>query len=151
MPRFARRTAALALFATVAATVAATMSLPALAQAFDASRPNKVVFQVSENDPKTWNLALNNAKNVQQAMGADQSAIEIVVYGPGIGMLKMDSPVAERIAEAVGKGVSVVACENTMKGQKLTKADMLQTIGYVPAGVVEIMTRQKEGFAYVRP
>ena len=147
MPLTPRRIAAGILLATVLATPFTS----ALAQSFDANRPNKVVFQVSENDPKTWNLALNNAKNVQQAMGADQTAIEIVVYGPGIGMLKMDSPVAERIAEATGKGVAVVACENTMKGQKLTKADMLQTIGYVPAGVVEIMTRQKEGFAYVRP
>lgn len=147
MTRFARRHAVAALFA---AALAASLS-PAQAQSFDANRPHKVVFQVSENDTKTWNLALNNAKNVQQALGADQTAVEIVVYGPGIGMLKMDSPVAERIAEATGKGVAVVACENTMKGQKLTRADMLQTIGYVPAGVVELMTRQKEGFAYVRP
>lgn len=140
--------------ATTAALLATALAAPlsaALAQSFDASRPHKVVFQVSENDPKTWNLALNNAKNVQQALGADQTAVEIVVYGPGIGMLKMDSPVAERIAEATGKGVAVVACENTMKAQKLSRADMLQTVGYVPAGVVELMTRQKEGFAYVRP
>ncbi|MDP1704164.1 MAG: hypothetical protein Q8L42_05585, partial [Sulfurimicrobium sp.] len=30
----------------------------------------KVIFQVSAGDPKTWNLALNNAKNVQQELGA---------------------------------------------------------------------------------
>ena len=147
MTRHLRRTAALAFIATALAAPLTT----SLAQSFDASRPNKVVFQVSENDPKTWNLALNNAKNVQQALGSDQTAVEIVVYGPGIGMLKMDSPVAERIAEATGRGVAVVACENTMKAQKLSRADMLQTVGYVPAGVVELMTRQKEGFAYVRP
>jgi intracellular sulfur oxidation DsrE/DsrF family protein len=142
-----RRTTAAALFALLLAAPLA----PAWAQAFDASRPHKVVFQVSESDPKTWNLALNNARNVQQALGAEQTAVEIVVYGPGIGMLKMDTPVGERIAEAMGKGVAVVACENTMKGQKLTRADMLPSIGYVPAGVVELMSRQKEGFAYVRP
>lgn len=133
------------------AAVLATPLAPARAQAVDATRPHKVVIQVSENDPKTWNLALNNAKNVQQALGADQTAVEIVAYGPGIGMLKMDSPVAQRIAEATGKGVAVVACENTMHAQKLGKADMLAGIGYAPSGVVELMTRQKEGFAYVRP
>ena len=26
---------------------------------------HKVVFQVSDNDPAKWNLALNNARNVQ--------------------------------------------------------------------------------------
>ena len=30
---------------------------------------DQVVFQVSSNDAKTWNLALNNAKNVQSAKG----------------------------------------------------------------------------------
>ena len=45
----------------------------------------------------------------------------------------------------------LVACENTMKGQKLTQPDMLKGIGYVPAGVVEIMQKQQQGWAYLRP
>jgi hypothetical protein len=44
-----------------------------------------------------------------------------------------------------------MACENTMKAQKLARADMLTGIGYVGAGVVEIMRRQQEGWAYLRP
>jgi uncharacterized protein len=44
-----------------------------------------------------------------------------------------------------------VACENTMTALKLTPADMNPAISYVPAGVVEIMKRQSEGWAYVRP
>jgi intracellular sulfur oxidation DsrE/DsrF family protein len=44
-----------------------------------------------------------------------------------------------------------VACENTMKAQKLVYADMLPKIGYVPAGVVELMKKQREGYAYIRP
>ena len=50
-----------------------------------------------------------------------------------------------------GHGVKVSACENTMRGQKLAKADMLDGIGYVPAGVVEIMQKQQQGWAYLRP
>lgn len=111
----------------------------------------KIVFQVSEANPKTWNLALNNAKNVQQELGAKNVDVEIVVYGPGIGMLKFDSAVANRIDEAVEAGVKVVACENTMKAQKLSKDDMLASVGFVPAGVVELMKKQKEGYAYIRP
>lgn len=116
-----------------------------------AQQPNRVVLQVSDNDPAKWTLALNNARNLQQDLGADKVQIEIVAYGPGIGMLKMDSPVANRIHEALGAKVAVQACENTMRGQKLTKPDMLDGIGYVPAGVVQIMKRQQEGWAYIRP
>lgn len=111
----------------------------------------KVVFQVSDNDPGKWNLALNNAKNVQDASGgADKVDVEIVVYGPGIGMLKSDSTAASRVNTAVKTGVQIVACENTMEAMKLTRADMNASIGYVPGGVIEIMKRQKEGWAYVR-
>jgi intracellular sulfur oxidation DsrE/DsrF family protein len=46
---------------------------------------------------------------------------------------------------------TVVACENTMRAQKLVYADMLPKIGYVPAGVVELMKKQQEGYAYIRP
>ena len=45
----------------------------------------------------------------------------------------------------------VVACENTMRAQKITKDDMLPAISYVPAGVTEIMKKQGEGWAYLRP
>lgn len=111
----------------------------------------KLVVQVSTGDPKDWNLTLNNVKNVKQELGAQNVDIEIVAYGPGIGMLKIDSPVANRIDEAKHSGVRFVACENTMKAQKLTQDDMLPSLGYVPAGVIELMKKQKAGYAYIRP
>jgi uncharacterized protein len=121
----------------------------AMAQA-NAQR-SRVVIQVSDADPGKWNLALNNAKNIQTDLGAANVDVEVVAYGPGIGMLKMDSPVAGRIDEASTAGVKVVACENTMKAQKLARTDMLNGIGYVPAGVVELMSKQQQGWAYIRP
>ncbi|MEO8137023.1 MAG: DsrE family protein [Betaproteobacteria bacterium] len=116
-----------------------------------ASTRNKLVIQVSDADPKKWGLALNNAKNVQQDLGRDHVEIEIVAYGPGLAMLKLDSEVGGRVTEAIGEGVTVVACENTMTNQKISKDDMLPKIGYVKAGVVEIMQKQQQGYAYLRP
>jgi intracellular sulfur oxidation DsrE/DsrF family protein len=115
------------------------------------SDKEKVVFQVSDGDPKKWSLALNNMKNVQEALGKDKVEIELVVYGPGIDMLKAESLAGNRINDAVADGVKVVACEVTMKAQKLTKDDMLKSIGYVPGGVIELMKRQRQGYAYIRP
>ena len=133
-------------------TVAALVSVAALPTAAAAQTPeSRVVIQVSDADPGKWNLALNNAKNLQTDLGAKNVNIEIVAYGPGIGMLKADSVVGNRIGEALGAGVKVIACENTMRGQKLEKPDMLNGIGYVPAGVVTLMQRQQQGWAYIRP
>lgn len=136
-------------FVTAATLVAVALAVPALhAQTLPA---NKVVMQVSDNDPAKWNLALNNAKNVQTDLGAQNVAIEIVAYGPGINMLKADSVAGNRIAEAMAAGVKVVACENTMTNNKIAKNDMLAGIGYVKAGVVELMQKQQAGWAYLRP
>jgi len=107
---------------------------PALAQ-----EKQRVVFQVSDNDPAKWNLALNNARNVQQELGKQNVQVEIVAYGPGLAMLKGDSPVASRLAGAMDDNVGLLACENTMTNTKATKADMYGGIAYVPAGVTHIM------------
>ena len=139
----------------IAAVLVALVSTAALAQsqaqpAAPAGKA-KVVFQVSDNDPAKWALALNNIRNVQLDLGEDAVEVELVAYGPGLAMLKGGSPMAERVTKALGTGVKVVACENTMKAQKLVYADMLSDIGYVPAGVVELMQKQQQGWAYIRP
>ncbi len=110
-----------------------------------------VTIQVSDDSQKTWNQALNVAKNMQSAYGKDKVDIEVVVFGMGAGMLKLESPLGNRIDEALDSGVKVLMCENTMKGQKLTKDDMQPKIGFVPSGAVEIVERQKQGWGTLRP
>ena len=142
---------------TLASLAATTLSAPFLIAAnAQSKRPARkkrhgLVIQISDNDPAKWNLALNNAKNVQDDLGAANVDIEIVAYGPGINMLKLESASGSRVAEAMKANIKVVACENTMRGQKLSKDDMLGGISYVNAGVTEIMKKQGEGWAYVRP
>ena len=111
----------------------------------------KLVLQVSDADPAKWNLALNNAQNVQQELGKGKVDVEIVAYGPGLGMLKQESKVAGRLAQALDNNVGLMACEITMRNTKVTRDDMYSGISYVDAGVVHIMKRQREGWAYVRP
>ena len=135
--------------ATVLA-LSVTFAMGAVAQTAAPAKA-KVVIQVSDGDAAKWNMALNNAKNVQDELGASKVDIEIVAYGPGIGMLKADATTSNRITEATKAGVQVVACENTMTVQKIIKADMNPVIGYVRAGVVQLMNRQREGWAYIRP
>lgn len=136
-----------------AAILATPVFIAAYAQGAGANgqKRYKLVIQVSDNDPAKWNLALNNAKNVQDDVGAANVDIAIVAYGPGIGMLKLESPTGARVTDAMKANVRVVACENTMRAQKLGKDDMLPAISYVPAGVTEIMKKQGDGWAYLRP
>ena len=54
-------------------------------------------------------------------------------------------------AGALDASVRLIACQNTMQNNKLTREDMYSGIAYVQAGVTHIMKRQREGWAYIRP
>ena len=137
---------------TLALLAAASLApLHASAQSAAAPTPYRVVVQVSDADPARWNLALNNVKNLQDDLGAGNVTIEIVAYGPGIGMLKFEAATSARVSDALKAGVTVLACENTMRSQTLARADMHPGVSYVPAGVVAIIKRQRDGWAYLRP
>ena len=136
-------------FAGTAVALAACLPQLALAQAQPAQ--NRALFQVTDNDPARWIMILNNIQNLRDGVGSEIVEIELVAYGPGVAMLKADSSVRDRIDAALKTGVSVNACQNTMRGMKLVPADMLPAIGYVPSGVVEVMRKQQKGWAYIRP
>lgn len=138
--------------AIIAFVIAAgTLLAPLAVQAQQKNEHYKVVLQVSDNDPAKWNLALNNANNILHDLGKGNVDIEIVAYGPGLGMLKAESKVAPRLAQALDNSIGLMACENTMHNTKTTRDQMYSGISYVDAGVVHIMKRQREGWAYVRP
>jgi len=131
--------------------VAATAAFSPQSVAQQASGRHKLVLQVSDGDAAKWNLALNNAENVQQALGKDKVDVEIVAYGPGLDMLTAESKVAARLNGAMDNNVALLACGTTMKKAKLTAADLAGGVKVVPAGVIHIMQRQSEGWSYVRP
>ena len=115
------------------------------------ANPKGVVIQVSDNDPAKWQLALINAQNVRKAFGNAKVGIEIVAYGPGLKMLRSDSSVASELPAVAKSGVKLLACGYTMSMMHTTHAELSHLVEVVPMGIVEIMQRQKEGYAYVRP
>lgn len=140
------------LFASVAALgPVACAEAPARTAAAAPSDHYRIVFQVSDADPAKWNLALNNARNVQAELGMDNVDVEIVAYGPGLAMLKADSKVAPRLSSAMAQGVTLLACENTMHNTHVERSQIQGGVKFVDAGVVHIMKREREGWSYVRP
>ena len=114
----------------------------------------RVILQVSDGDPKTWNQALNVVGNMKAnyAKRGTASEIQIVAFGQGIQMLKDDAVVANRVREAIkGGGAQMVACENSMGRFKLTKDMMMDGITYSETGVIYIIEKQREGWSVIRP
>jgi intracellular sulfur oxidation DsrE/DsrF family protein len=128
----------------------ALLALGALAAAAPAVA-EKIVLQVSDGNPATWNQALNVVGNLREAYGAD-TQIELVAFGQGIKMLAFDSPVSSRLVEAHDKlGLKAYACENSMARNKLSRNDMAPDVVFVRAGIEHIITRQREGWVNIRP
>ncbi len=115
----------------------------------------KLVIQVSTDDVRTQAIALNNAVNVQKALGPGNVEIEIVAYGPGLNLLTKKSKHMDRVSSlAMNDGLVFSACGNTMK--KMAKKSgqqpvLIDGIKVVQAGVLRIMELQQQGWAYVRP
>ena len=143
---------------TAAAVFTAALAGHALAAGPDAAPPaaaaatprERAIFAVSDADPQKWNLTLGNIANAIDALGADGAEIELVAYGPGIAMLKKDSPVADKLAAALKNGLRVAACQHSMHGYKLELGDLAPGVGVVASGVVELIRREHAGYAYVR-
>ena len=137
----------LALLSAAGAALAAPEA--AQAQAAAGAGAERVVIQVSTPDKMVWNQALNYIENLRELYGPDKVEIELVALGLGLGVLKLESTQGPRVADALRLGVHISACEVTMRRQKLTREDMLPKIGYVPAGLVQVIRRQREGWAYI--
>ena len=149
LARAALATVALAASAMLAHAQPTATPAPATATAAAAAK-EKAIFAVSDADPQKWSLTLGNIGNALDGIGKDNADIELVVYGPGIVMLKKDSAVAGQIAAAVASGVRIVACRNSMRGFKIEPADLAPGVAVVPSGVVELIRREHDGYAYVR-
>ena len=117
--------------------------------------PNKMVIQVSTDDPRTQMIALNNAVNLQKALGPGNVHVEIVAYGPGLSLLTKNSKQARRVAGlALYDEITFSACNNTMKKIKRKRGRMpklIEGVEVVPAGVTRIMELQQQGYTYLRP
>jgi len=131
------------------------LAAPALAE----GEVHRVVFHVDQNDPKIMNLTLNNVQNVTsyfESIG-DTVEIEVVAYGPGLNMYRQDnSPVADRISVISLElpDVTFAACGNTLRKMEAKAGHEVALISeaeVVPSGVVQLIMRQEQGWAYIRP
>ncbi|MEA3413643.1 MAG: DsrE family protein [Pseudomonadota bacterium] len=115
---------------------------------------HKVVIQISTDDPRTQKIALNNAVNLQKAYGMDNVQIEVVAYGPGLGIFTGKSAESSRVPSLSQQDIKFSACGNTMDKVKRKSGktpELVEGVGVVPAGVQRIVELQEAGYAYIRP
>jgi len=123
------------------------------------TKQHKLAVHVDQNDPAVMRLALGNSRNAYEvyASMAEEIAIEIVCYGPGLHMLRDDtSPVKDEIRATRARvpQLAFVACNNTKRAMEKAEGKaipIIQEAVVVPAGVVRLVELQEQGFKYIKP
>lgn len=111
----------------------------------------KAVIHVNFSDSERQKHGLKNVANMLKEVKG-KSEIEIVCHGQGIGLLVEDKTEhAAEVARLQEEGVRFAACENTMREKSIDKAGLLPGVTTVPAGAVEIIQKQQEGYGYFKP
>jgi hypothetical protein len=139
----------------VAAWLAVAAVFAGTAQALDKNKVHRLIVQLSDNDPKMFTQTLNNISNLTQEIGIDNIQIELVAFGFGLDIFLKNSPLAARLQSLHANGnLKYSICQNTMKGRKLTPADLLPADyikdSFVPAGIVRVIELQESGWSYIR-
>ncbi len=110
----------------------------------------KAVFQLTSDNPKTWNGLLNNLENAMNDLDGNVT-FEVVAHSKGLNLLlKEFNQDTLRIDALSARGVTFFACENTMQRKGYTKDDLISAAKTIPSGVGHVIKRQSEGWAYVR-
>jgi uncharacterized protein len=111
--------------------------------------PLKIVFQLTTDDTTAHKALMKQLGNITSVK--PDTKIEVVCHGPGLDMLRSDqSIVADKLQGFAAKGVAFNACEFSLKERKVTKEAILPVAGYVEAGIIHIVTRQTEGWHYIK-
>ncbi|QMV19806.1 hypothetical protein GOB94_14735 [Granulicella sp. 5B5] len=113
-------------------------------------KTHRVLMAVSSGDEMDWQIALGNTRNLIAGLKPDTVEVEVVAFAGGINMVKADSSVAADIAKLQAEGVKFVACQNSMRAHKLELKDLLPGMGSVPSGIVEVVTKQEQGWVYIK-
>lgn len=113
----------------------------------------KVIYHV--NDMAVVRATLRYLEN---HLNADPTVdIVVVSHGKGIDFLLNGAADGQgafgpEVTRLAARGVAFKVCNNTLKGNDLTPADVCAAAGVVPAGVAEIARLQaREGYVYIKP
>ena len=113
----------------------------------------RVIFHIDERSK--WKLLLGNVENLLQAADSYEDCQSITVevlanseavmeYAPA----RSAGSYSAQMAGLHQRGVTFAACRN---GNCLTETDLEDFVVAVPAGVMELVKRQAQGYGYIKP
>ena len=111
-----------------------------------------VVLHLDEPSKGRAKQVLRNIENLIDDLGENNVEIELVANGGGAkALVKGPESHAEQVEKLTVKGVHFVACAHSLSMLKISRDLLLEGVTVVSAGVGELVKKQAEGWAYIRP
>ncbi len=120
-------------------------------------KKHKIVYHLNEPGAEKAKAVLGNMQNHVKGVGGWENieALELVVHGAALKTFlrkDMEPQIARALETLQTEGMGFGACGNTIKGLKITLADLAEGAKELPqGGVVRLMELQDLGYAYIRP
>lgn len=126
-----------------------TLVIASVASAHAQKKEHKVVFEITSSDTAEHRTMLRQINNALRDV--PNTRIEVVCHGAAIFMLVKDKTVlGDMMQELKAKNVSFAACNNSMRKNNLTPDQLVPVAHVVPNGVMEVVTKEEEGWSYIK-
>jgi hypothetical protein len=127
------------------------LNSPAHADNAAAPAKHKVVFDLSVNEPESFQALLRNIKNLRKAFGPDNVEIRVVAYSKGLDLLLLkEGELAQAVDGLITEGVTFNACQNTVNAKNAKAEDLRPKTVIVDSGVAELVRLQEQGYNYIK-
>ncbi len=112
----------------------------------------RVVFHLDEPSKGRADQVFKNIENLLADLGENSVEVELVANGGGVNALvKGPDSHAEQVEQLAAKGVRFAACAHSLASLGIAKESLLESVDVVSADVAELVRKQAEGWAYIRP
>jgi len=126
-------------------TIILLVASPAWAQ-----KDYKVVFDLTSGDTLSQQTAIRWVNEIIKAEPTAQ--VEVVMFGKGLPLAVQErSALANDVMSlATNKNVAFKVCAIALANQKIDKSQLLTGVQIVPDGIYEIVSKQREGWGYIK-
>ena len=110
----------------------------------------KVVFDMSSRDSISQQAVIREVELIKKYN--PDAKLEVVVYGAGMNLVVKDKSIQPAAIQGLTamKDVAVKVCSMTLLRNKVDKSQLVQGVEVVPDGIYEIITKQKDGWGYIK-
>jgi len=118
--------------------------------AMHAQSDYKVVFDFTSKDTNDQKAVIRWLNEISK--GEPQAKMEVVMYGQGFNLVHKDKSIvaSEVMRLAANKNISFKVCAISLKNNNVDPSQLLAGVTTVPDGIYEVISKQHQGWGYIK-